>query len=142
MRIVKSGTSFFKEFQQFAVKGNVIDMAIGVVIGTAFGKIVSSLVADIIMPLLGLCVGSIDFKDMALTLKDKSDTAPAVVLSYGSFIQNIIDFVIIAFAIFIFIKLAIRLKNSLIKEESETETPQVPEDVQLLREIRDLLKNR
>ena len=98
--LVETGTSFLKEFQKFAVKGNVMDMAIGVVIGTAFGKIVSSLVADVIMPLIGLLVGNIDLKDLAVTLQDKTDTQPAVVLTYGVFLQNIIDFVLIAFALF------------------------------------------
>lgn len=142
MKIVKRGASFIKDFQKFAVKGNVMDMAIGVIIGTAFGKIVSSLVADVIMPVLGLCVGTIDFKDLSIVLKEKTDTDPAVVLSYGTFIQNIIDFVIIAFAIFIIIKLIINLKKRLIKEEEKAlETaPAESEDTKLLREIRDLLK--
>lgn len=141
--IVSSGKSFFKEFREFAVKGNVMDMAIGVVIGTAFGKIVSSLVADVIMPLVGLFVGNIDLKDLAVTLQDKTDTSPAIVLTYGVFLQNVLDFLIIAFAIFLTIKLIINLKNRIIKEEeAPAEAPADPADVQLLREIRDLLKEQ
>ena len=136
--LVKKGTSFFKEFQNFAVKGNVMDMAIGVVIGTAFGKIVSSLVADIIMPLIGLFVGSIDLKDLAFTLKDKTDDAPGIVLTYG-----VLDFIIVAFAIFICIKIIINLKHKVLKDEkAETEAAPEPENIVLLREIRDLLKEK
>ena len=141
--IVSTGKSFFKEFRDFAVKGNVMDMAIGVVIGTAFGKIVSSLVADVIMPLVGLFVGNIDLKDLAVTLQDKTDTSPEIVLTYGVFLQNVLDFLIIAFAIFMTIKLIINLKNRIIKEdEAPAEAPADPADVQLLREIRDLLKEQ
>lgn len=141
--IVSSGKSFFKEFREFAVKGNVMDMAIGVVIGTAFGKIVSSLVADVIMPLVGLFVGNIDLKDLTVTLQDKTDTSPAIVLTYGVFLQNVLDFLIIAFAIFLTIKVIINLKNRIIKEEeAPAEAPADPADVQLLREIRDLLKDQ
>ncbi len=141
--IVSTGKSFFKEFREFAVKGNVMDMAIGVVIGTAFGKIVSSLVADVIMPLVGLFVGNIDLKDLAVTLQDKTDTSPEIVLTYGVFLQNVLDFLIIAFAIFLTIKLIINLKNRIIKEEEHpAEAPADPADVQLLREIRDLLKEQ
>lgn len=141
--IVSTGKSFFKEFRDFAVKGNVMDMAIGVVIGTAFGKIVSSLVADVIMPLVGLFVGNIDLKDLAVTLQDKTDTSPEIVLTYGVFLQNVLDFLIIAFAIFMTIKLIINLKKRIIKEdEAPAEAPADPADVQLLREIRDLLKEQ
>lgn len=141
--LVKKGTSFLKEFQNFAVKGNVMDMAIGVVIGTAFGKIVSSLVADIIMPVIGLFVGSIDLKDLAFTLKDKTDDAPGIVLTYGAFLQNVLDFIIIAFAIFICIKVMINLKHKVLKEEKEdVAAAPDPENIVLLREIRDLLKER
>ena len=108
INLVKSGTSFLKEFQKFAVKGNVMDMAIGVIIGTAFGKIVSSLVADVIMPIISLFVGNIDLKDLAITLKDKTETSAGIELHYGMFLQNLLDFVIVAFAIFIFIKVIIK----------------------------------
>ena len=143
INLVKSGTSFLKEFQKFAVKGNVMDMAIGVIIGTAFGKIVSSLVADVIMPIISLFVGNIDLKDLAITLKDKTETSAGIELHYGMFLQNLLDFVIVAFAIFIFIKVIIKLKTKLISEEkAEDAAPVVPEDVKLLTEIRDLLKNK
>ena len=143
INLVKSGTSFLKEFQKFAVKGNVMDMAIGVIIGTAFGKIVSSLVADVIMPIISLFVGNIDLKDLAITLKDKTETGAGIELHYGMFLQNLLDFVIVAFAIFIFIKVIIKLKTKLISEEkAEDAAPVVPEDVKLLTEIRDLLKNK
>ena len=141
--IVSTGKSFFKEFREFAVKGNVMDMAIGVVIGTAFGKIVSSLVADIIMPLVGLFVGNIDLKDLSVTLQDKTETSSEIVLTYGVFLQNVLDFLIVAFAIFLTIKVIINLKNRIIKEEkTPAEAPADPADVQLLREIRDLLKDQ
>ena len=97
MAVAEKGLSFLKEFKDFAMKGNVLDMAIGVVIGTAFGKIVSSLVSDVIMPLVGMVVGNVDFKDLAITLQEKTETADAVVLGYGAFIQTIVDFTIIAF---------------------------------------------
>ncbi|MDP1967815.1 MAG: large-conductance mechanosensitive channel protein MscL, partial [Burkholderiaceae bacterium] len=89
-----------KEFKEFAVKGNVIDLAVGVIIGAAFGKIVSSLVADVVMPLLGLIVGGVDFSDMAITLKAAEGETPAVLLSYGKLVQSTFDFMIVAFAIF------------------------------------------
>ncbi len=96
--------SFFKEFREFAMRGNVVDLAVGVIIGAAFGKIVSSLVADIIMPPLGLLIGGIDFKQFALTLRPAVGDTPAVIMHYGVFIQNVFDFVIVAFAIFLAIK--------------------------------------
>ena len=109
MKLVEKGTSFLKEFQNFAVKGNVMDMAIGVVIGTAFGKIVSSLVSDIIMPLIGLAVGSVDLKDLSVTLKAAEGENP----------------------------------NRLVTQEAaEAPAPEVPADVKLLTEIRDLLKDK
>lgn len=143
MKLVEKGTSFLKEFQNFAVKGNVMDMAIGVVIGTAFGKIVSSLVSDIIMPLVGLAVGSVDLKDLTVTLKAAEGDAPAVVLTYGVFLQNIFDFILIALSIFLTIKVIINLKKRVIREEkAEAPAAEVPADVQLLTEIRDLLKEK
>lgn len=131
--------SFFKEFRDFAMRGNVVDLAVGVVIGAAFGKIVSSLVANIIMPPLGLLIGGIDFKNMAVTLKPAMGDTPAVLLQYGMFLQTIFDFVIIAFAIF----LAIKLMNRLYKKK-EVETPPAKPSTQevLLTEIRDLLRNK
>jgi len=126
------------EFKAFAVKGNVVDMAVGIIIGAAFGKIVTSFVGDVIMPPIGLLIGGVDFSDLAITLKDATADAPAVVLAYGKFIQSMIDFVIVAFAIFMGVKAINRLK----REESVAPTlPPVPtkEEV-LLGEIRDLLK--
>jgi large conductance mechanosensitive channel len=100
-----------KEFKEFAMKGNVIDMAVGIVIGAAFGKIVSSLVSDLLMPPIGVLLGNVDFSSLAVTLRDKTATAPAVKLSYGVFINTVIDFLIVAFAIFIVIKQLNRLKK-------------------------------
>lgn len=130
-----------QEFKTFAMRGNVLDMAVGIIIGVAFGKIVSSFVADVIMPPLGLILGGVDFKDLAIVLKEAIGEAPAVVIAYGQFIQTIVDFVIIAFAIFMVVK----VMNSLKKEEAapEAEAPPEPskEEV-LLTEIRDLLKKQ
>lgn len=132
--------SIIKEFREFAMRGNVVDLAVGVIIGAAFGKIVSSLVADIIMPPLGLLIGGIDFKQFVLTLRDAQGDVPAVVMHYGVFIQNIFDFVIIAFAIFMAIKIINQLNR---KKQDEPATPPAPskEEV-LLTEIRDLLKEQ
>jgi large conductance mechanosensitive channel len=129
-----------KEFKEFAVKGNVIDMAVGIIIGAAFGKIVSSFVADVIMPPIGLLVGGIDFSNLAITLKEATGDIPAVVIGYGKFIQTAVDFTIIAFAIFIAIKGINSLKR---KEEEAPQAPPEPSTQEvLLTEIRDLLKNR
>lgn len=100
-----------KEFKEFAMKGNVMDMAVGIIIGAAFGKIVSSLVGDVIMPPIGLLLGNVDFSSLAYTLKDATDSSPAVTIKYGLFINTIIDFVIVAFAIFLVIKQLNRLKK-------------------------------
>jgi len=122
------------------MRGNVVDMAVGIIIGAAFGKIVSSFVNDVIMPPIGLLVGGIDFSELALTLKAATDTAPAVILKYGVFINTIIDFIIIAWAIFMVIKAMNSLKK---KEEEKPASPPAPsEDVVLLTEIRDLLKKK
>ncbi|PRJ58992.1 large-conductance mechanosensitive channel protein MscL [Haemophilus influenzae] len=133
--------NFIKEFREFAMRGNVVDMAVGVIIGSAFGKIVSSLVSDIFMPVLGILTGGIDFKDMKFVLAQAQAQAqaqgdvPAVTLNYGLFIQNVIDFIIIAFAIFMMIKVI----NKVRKPE---EKKPVPKAETLLTEIRDLLKNK
>ncbi|WP_169763508.1 large-conductance mechanosensitive channel protein MscL [Campylobacter mucosalis] len=130
---------FIKEFKEFAVKGNVIDMAVGVVIGGAFGKIVSSLVADVIMPVVGVVTGGVNFTDYKFTLKEAVGEVPAVTINYGSFIQTMVDFTIIAFCIFC----AIKAINTLKKEEPQPEAPaEIPADVALLTEIRDLLKKQ
>lgn len=140
------GLSFLREFRDFAMKGNVLDMAIGVVIGGAFGKIVSSLVADVITPLVGMMCGGVDFKHLGITLVEKNENAEAVVLTYGVFLQTIFDFLIIAFAIFLSMKLINRLKRSIVKEEKQEEAAEEvaepSEDVKLLTEIRDLLKQQ
>jgi len=134
-----------KEFKEFAMKGNVIDLAVGVVIGAAFGKIVSSLVSDIIMPPIGLLVGGIDFKDIAINMKDAVvDPATgkllkaAVTLKIGNFIQSIVDFTIVAFAIFLLIKGVNNLTRK--KNEAPAAPPPPTKDQELLTEIRDLLK--
>jgi len=132
----------FKEFKEFAVKGNVIDLAVGVVIGGAFGKIVSSLVADIIMPIIGILTGGVNLKFLYLTLKEVNGTNPAIILNYGQFIQNILDFFIIAFSIFLFIKLINRLKRQEKKVEEAKEEAKITKEEELLTEIRDLLKNK
>lgn len=133
--------SFISEFKEFAMRGNVIDMAVGVVIGGAFGKIVSSLVSDIIMPVVGVVTGGVNFTDLKLTLKEAADGAPAVTINYGSFIQTMVDFLIIAFCIFCVIKTLNTLKNKLPKEEEAAPAePETPADIALLTEIRDLLK--
>ena len=126
------------EFKAFAVKGNVIDMAVGIIIGAAFGKIVTSFVGDVVMPPIGLLIGGVDFSDLAVTLKAAEGDAPAVVLAYGKFIQSLIDFVIVALAIF----MGIKAINQLKREEAAAPTlPPVPsKEEELLSEIRDLLK--
>ncbi|MGL5352868.1 MAG: large-conductance mechanosensitive channel protein MscL [Clostridium sp.] len=132
---------FISEFKAFALKGNIIDLAIGVVIGGAFNKIVSSLVADIIMPVVGVLTGGIDFKNYKIVLVEAVADKAAVTLNLGMFIQNIVDFLIVAFSIFIAIKLLSKLdkkKNSEVVVEEKKE----PEDVVLLKEIRDLLKEK
>jgi large conductance mechanosensitive channel len=132
--------SLIKEFKAFAVKGNVVDLAVGIIIGAAFGKIVSSFVGDIIMPPLGLLIGGINFTDLAITLRPADGATPAVVLAYGKFIQTVVDFVIVAFAIFIGVKAINRLKREEAKAPSLPPSP-TKEEV-LLGEIRDLLKEQ
>ncbi len=128
------------EFKAFAVKGNVVDMAVGIIIGAAFGKIVSSFVGDVVMPPLGLLIGGVDFSDLSVVLREAQGTAPAVVLAYGKFIQTIIDFLIVAFAIFMGVKAINKLK----REEAAAPTlpPTPTKEELLLGEIRDLLKEQ
>ena len=129
-----------QEFKTFAMRGNVVDMAVGIIIGGAFGKIISSFVADVIMPPIGLLVGNVNFADLAITLKAATEGAAAVTLSYGKFIQTILDFVIIAFAIFLVVKAMNAMKK---KEEAAPAAPPVPsKEETLLTEIRDLLKQK
>jgi len=136
------------EFKQFAMRGNVIDMAVGIIIGGAFGKIISSLVSDVIMPPLGLLIGGVNFTDLKITLKEVVTNAegivsPAVTLNYGNFVQVTFDFIIIAFSIFMMIKLMNNLNRK--KEDVSAKPappPPIQEDIALLKEIRDLLKNK
>jgi len=127
-----------KEFKEFAVKGNVVDMAVGIIIGAAFGKIVSSFVADVIMPPIGVLLGGVDFSGLAFTVKEAVGEVPAVVISYGKFINTMIDFTIIAFAIFIAVKMINSLKKK--EEEAPAAPPEPTNEEVLLTEIRDLLK--
>jgi large conductance mechanosensitive channel len=132
--------SMMSEFREFAMRGNVVDMAVGIVIGAAFGKIVSSFVSDVLMPPLGLAIGGADFSQLSVVLREATDGAEAVTLNYGVFIQTVIDFVIIAFAIFMVIKAMNSMKK---KEEAKPEEPPKPSaEVALLTEIRDQLKNQ
>lgn len=135
-----------KEFREFAVKGNAIELATAVIIGGAFGKIVTSLVADIIMPVISLATGGGAFSEWKLVLRPTSDNQSALVMNAGLFIQNIIDFVIIAATIFLMVKLLAKLKEQISKnrvEEEKTEVaPKTTKDQELLTEIRDLLKNK
>ena len=129
-----------QEFKQFAMRGNVMDMAIGIIIGAAFGKIISSVVADVIMPPIGLLIGGVDFSDLAFTLKAAEGDSPAVMLKIGVFINTIIDFLIIAFAIFMVVKGI----NSMKKKEKEKPTAPPPptKSEVLLEEIRNELRKR
>ena len=132
--------SMMKEFKEFAVKGNVVDMAVGIIIGAAFAEIVSSLVGDLIMPPIGVLLGGVDFTNLAFTVKEATGELPAVVIGYGKFIQTVIDFIIIAFVIFISIKAINSLKRK--EEERPKAPPKPPAQEVLLTEIRDLLKER
>lgn len=131
---------WLNEFKKFAVRGNMIDMAVGIIIGAAFGKIVSSLVADLVMPPIGVLIGGVDFSDLSLTLVAASEGKDAVVMSYGKFIQTAFDFLIIATAIFMLIKGINTLKKK--EEEKPAAPPPTPADIVLLTEIRDLLKQK
>ena len=133
MSIEERGRGLLKEFREFAVKGNVIDLAVGVIIGAAFGKIVASAVADLVMPLLGVLLGGFDFKGLVLQIRDAK-------IQYGVFLQNVVDFVIIAWAIFVAVKLINRMKRN--EEEKPAAPPAPPRQEQLLEEIRDLLKQK
>ena len=132
--------SMLKEFKTFALRGNVVDMAVGIIIGAAFGKVVSSFVTNVVMPPLGLMIGGVDFADLAIVLQEAQGELPAVTLGYGLFIQSIVDFLIIAAAIF----MAIRVMNSLKRKEEEAPAapPAPSKEEVLLGEIRDLLKQQ
>jgi len=135
--------SMMSEFREFAMRGNVVDMAVGIIIGGAFGKIVSSFVNDVLMPPIGMLLGGVDFANLAVTLKQAAGDAEAVTLNYGMFIQTVVDFLIIAFAIFVAIRTMNKLKRK--QEEAPAPEPEPPKpsaEVQLLTEIRDALKDR
>ncbi|HET7595984.1 MAG TPA: large conductance mechanosensitive channel protein MscL [Burkholderiales bacterium] len=138
-----------KEFREFAMRGNVVDMAVGIIIGAAFGKIVDSLVKDLIMPPIGLLLGKVDFSNLFVVLKqgttpgpyltvDAAQKAGAVTFNYGLFVNNVISFLIVAFAVFLLIRAINRLRRR--EEEKPAAPPPPPEEVQLLREIRDALR--
>ena len=127
-----------QEFKEFAVKGNVVDMAVGIIIGGAFGKIVSSLVGDVVMPPIGLLLGGVDFRDLKLTLHAATAQAPAVTLNYGVFIQTVIDFLIVAAAVFALVKAI----NALRRSREEEQAPERSKQEELLSEIRDILKTK
>ena len=136
--------SILKEFKEFSMRGNVVDMAIGVIIGGAFGKIITSLVADIIMPPIGLLLGGVNFSELKIMLQEASTNAagktlPAVTLNYGNFLQIIVDFLIIAFAIFLCVKAINKVRT---QKEANTPTPEPSKEELLLMEIRDLLKEK
>jgi large conductance mechanosensitive channel len=132
--------ALLEEFKAFAMRGNVVDLAVAVVIGAAFGKIVSSLVDDIIMPVIGLMTGGVDFSELAWTMKAASATDAAVTMNYGVFINNIVTFVIVAFAIFVVAKGMNRLKKR--EAQAPQEPPKLTKDQELLVEIRDLLQRK
>jgi large conductance mechanosensitive channel len=129
-----------REFREFAVKGNMMDMAVGIIIGAAFSTIVSSLVADILMPPIGLLIGGVDFSDLALVLKAATGDEPAVVLAYGQFLQNLVNFLIVAVAVFLMVKGINSLRRR--QEEAPAQPPKPSNEEILLTEIRDLLKVR
>lgn len=131
--------SLIEEFKAFALRGNVIDMAIGIIIGAAFGKVVSSFVANVVMPPLGILIGGVDFADLAVVLKAAEGEAAAVTLGYGIFIQSVVDFLIIAAAIFVAVKVMNNLKRK--EEAAPAAPPNLSKQEALLTEIRDLLAN-
>ena len=128
-----------KDFKEFAFKGNVLDMAIGVIIGGAFGNIVTSLVKDMIMPIISILTGGINFTDLKFIITPKHGDMAENAIAYGSFIQNVVNFLIIAFCIFLFVRLIEKFKK---KEEVKIEAPKKADDIVLLEEIRDLLKTK
>lgn len=142
MEAIKKGSKVLEEFKGFVAKGNAVDLAVGVVIGTAFGKIVTSLVEDIINPIIGLVTGGVDFSDKVIVLRGATETQAALALNYGMFITVLINFIIIAWVIFLVVKAINKLRDNIIKKEECTpaDAPaKTPEDILLLREIRDKL---
>ena len=135
-------TGFIQEFKDFALKGNVMDMAVGVIIGGAFGKIVTSVVNNIIMPPIGVLTGGMDFTKLSYTLKEAEGEAEAVTLNYGQFIQDVVDFLIIAFCIFLIVKAIAKLSRKKAEEPAPAAAPEPSAEEKLLTEIRDLLKDK
>ena len=138
-KAVKKNKKFFSEFKEFAMKSNVVELAVGVIIGTAFGKIVTSLVQDILMPIIGILLGGINLSTLSVNVFDK------VTLNYGIFLQNSIDFLIIAFSVFVFVKVVTSISKLTEKKKEEPkkkEEEKKPDDILLLEEIRDLLKEK
>ena len=135
-------SKFLTEFKEFAMRGNVMDMAVGVIIGGAFGKIVTSLVNDVIMPVIGFVVGGINFTDLKWVIKEAVEETPEVALLYGQFIQNVVDFLIIAFCIFMMIKVISRLTKKKEEAPAPAPAPEPSAEEKLLTEIRDLLKEK
>ncbi len=144
MGTMKKGGKFFGEFKEFISRGNVMDMAVGIIIGSAFTAIVNSLVKDMIMPLVGKIIGGINFADLKIVLTAAVGETPEVAICYGNFIQQILDFLIIAFVVFLMVKGVNSFHKKLSKQKEaapeEPKAPEIPEDVKLLTEIRDLLK--
>ena len=133
--------SMFQEFKKFALRGNVVDMAVGIIIGGAFGTVVKSLVDDIIMPPIGMLTSGVDFKDKGFVLREATETAPVVLLKYGAFINAVISFLIVAWAVFLLIKAMNVAEEKLrLGDQPAADVPPPPEEVLLLREIRDELK--
>ena len=132
--------SMGSEFKDFAMRGNVVDMAVGIVIGGAFGKIVSSFVAEVLMPPIGIALGGVNFSDLALTLREGIDGADAVLVKYGVFIQTVVDFIIIAFAIFLVVKAMNSVKKT--EEAAPAKPPEPSKEEALLTEIRDALRSK
>lgn len=137
-------SKFLQEFKAFAIKGNAIDMAVGVIIGGAFGKIVTSIVNDLIMPPVGWIIGGVDFKDLKydLPVNPLSAEAEPVSIAYGNFLQTCLDFIIIAFCVFLLVKLVMRLARKKVEEETSAAPPAPSKEEQLLAEIRDILKEK
>ncbi len=133
--VMKKGKKVFSEFKEFISKGNVVDLAVGVIIGSAFGKIVTSMVEDILMPIIGVIIGGIDFSNLSITVGN-------AVISYGKFIQNVIDFLIVAICIFFFIKVIEKLNKKKKEVAEEIKEEKKDEQIVLLEQIRDLLKNQ
>lgn len=134
--------SFVKEFREFAVRGNVVDMAVGIIVGAAFGKIVSSLVSDVVMPPIGWLIGGVDFSDLAVTLPAMLEGKEPVLIAYGKFLQTVLDFTIVAFAIFMVVKGINRMKRKEEAAPAPVVAPVPTKEELLLTEIRDLLKQQ